>query len=197
MNVTPKQISEMIAEYKEKGYGEDVKGRNWTQMYIHAPHHKFFINGEPTCKLWKRLVAAHLEELRQIGSFDVLLQQLSKMQKHAKIKGIGELTLYDTATCIGCEVRVLPEFVYLHAGAKTGAEAIFGKERIKQCNNMLSKQDFVDACAAFGDLEPLEIEDFLCFYHLDLEDKDGKGRENGVKMRKNVEENKHACVCCC
>ena len=193
MNVTPGQISAMIAEYKAKGYGDDVKRRSWNRMYIHAPHHKFFHEGEPTCKLWMRLVAAHLDELRQIKSFEDLLQQLMKLQKASKLKGIGDLTLYDTATCIGCEVGVLPEFIYLHAGAKTGAVAIFGKERIKQCNNLLTKQDFVDVCVGFSDLEPLEIEDFMCFYHLDLEGDSKKGE----RMRKNVEENKHACVCCC
>lgn len=74
-----------------------------------------------------------------------------------RMKGIGELTIYDTAHRVGIYLRKEPEYVYLHAGARAGARALGlpvdpGYLRIS------------DVPKELRHLKPSEIEDCLCIY---------------------------------
>jgi hypothetical protein len=76
-----------------------------------------------------------------------------------RIKGIGELTVYDIAHRIGAHFGRAPRLVYLHAGTRTGALAL----------NI--KGDSFDPAIlpeAFSRLSPAEIEDCLCIYKDEL-----------------------------
>ncbi len=73
-----------------------------------------------------------------------------------KVSGSGELATYDIALRIGQFKDLKPVNVYLHAGARDGAMALG------------IQVDRVVPISTFGpevqDLEPYEIEDFLCVY---------------------------------
>ncbi len=73
------------------------------------------------------------------------------------------MTIYDTATMLGCPNGVFPEAVYLHAGAAVGAEAIGVNGAV------VEKSVFTAIYPAFEMLEPIQIEDFLCIYKKQLQ----------------------------
>lgn len=156
MKVTALQIEEWISEYLSKGYGDKVLKREWRGGYIrgHAPWN----NTEDCYHKWLELINQKLDNLNEIKDFEALYNEILAL----KISGIGTLTIYDTATMIGCPNGVYPQQIYLHAGAAEGADAL-GIE-----GETATKEQFVAACDAFEKLEPIQIEDFLCIYKRQL-----------------------------
>jgi hypothetical protein len=73
------------------------------------------------------------------------------------IPGVGPLFVYDVATRIGAYLRIEPESVYMHAGAREGAKALGLPFRSKR---ILKHQLPVE----LRRLPPDEVEDFLCTY---------------------------------
>jgi hypothetical protein len=87
--------------------------------------------------------------------FDELYLLIKKLT--SKIKGIGDLTVYDTAHRIGLSLKKLPGSVYLHCGALMGAIAVLG--------SVPSRRLPVTAFpAAFHRLQADQMENFLCIY---------------------------------
>ena len=82
------------------------------------------------------------------------------------IKGIGLLTIYDTARRIGHLLNspIYPkEYVYLAAGAKTGAEKLLNS------NNLRFREPTKIFFPFFGSLPSAFIEDMLCIFKDDIE----------------------------
>jgi hypothetical protein len=96
-------------------------------------------------------------KIQNINKFDELLNLIVK----EKIIGIGPLALYDIALRIGYYIKIKPELIYLHAGAKTGANNFFGR-KIK--NNYLTKEEFESKVDDFKNFSCEEIEAFLCIH---------------------------------
>lgn len=71
------------------------------------------------------------------------------------IHGVGDLAVYDIANRIGCYLRVQPDRVYLHAGARDGARAFELNSGSIQKSELPSE---------FERLSCAEIEDCLCVY---------------------------------
>lgn len=96
-------------------------------------------------------------KIHKISNFDKLYELISS----CKVKGIGELAIYDIAFRIGSYLGEYPKKVYLHAGTRKGAKAlgydIPGK--------YLYKKGFPPPLQV---LKPYEIEDFLCKYKDEL-----------------------------
>lgn len=152
MLVTTQQIAKLIDDYINKGYADRVLNREWRGQYIrgHAPWN----NAEDCYHVWLKIVEDNYERLSKITDFDELYKELEKLA----MKGIGDLTIYDTATMIGCPNGVYPQRVYLHAGAAIGAGAL------GISGTTVDKSVFVKICPDFDRLEPIQIEDFLCIY---------------------------------
>ena len=104
----------------------------------------------------------HTTCLSQASSFDAIHQVVQRVA--ASIRGIGELTVYDTALRIGAKRNLLPVRVYLHRGARDGAAAL-GIDRQR------SPVSTSELPAAFAQLSAHEIEDCLCIYKGLLSDK--------------------------
>ena len=159
MEPTQEQIAAWIEEYIQLPNSTNVMNRKWEQMFIHRLHKEIYAGyNDKASDRWKHTIESQQEALNKHISFDKLYKAIKGITVH----GIGELTKYDTATCIGCPNRVYPEVVYLHAGTAEGAKAlgISGKTATKEL--------FVEVCDAFGKLEPIQIEDFLCIYKAQL-----------------------------
>lgn len=73
------------------------------------------------------------------------------------IPGLGELYIYDASLRISAHLGFLPELVYLHAGARTGAKLLGVDVR----KSVKSHKEFP---RPLWKLKPHEIEDFLCSY---------------------------------
>ena len=169
MKVTCSDIQRWIDEYIEH-CGMSVHTRKWEGKYIngHAPYN----NADDCYHEWLKIVEANIARLTAIATFEELFEEVAKL----KIKGIGDLTIYDTATMIGAKNGVYPQKVYLHAGAAIGAKALGVK------GAEVDKSAFVALCPAFNKLTPMQIEDFLCIYKSHLQG--------------NPKELKYRCICC-
>jgi hypothetical protein len=100
----------------------------------------------------ERLIA-RLAEISRAKSFAHLLAVVDL----AKLKGISELTVYDTALRIGAGQLLEPEEVYLHAGTRKGAMRLglnVNRQSIPRA----------EIPSALTGLSPSEVEDLLCSY---------------------------------
>lgn len=70
------------------------------------------------CESKVRLIR-EIERLKSVNSFKDLYNVVDQII--GSIKGIGELTTYDTALRIGAKLGLEPQDVYLHAGTREGA----------------------------------------------------------------------------
>lgn len=87
-------------------------------------------------------------------------EELYKFIKMNKIKGIGDLAIYDTATRISFYLKCPPDKIYLHAGTRKGVEALL-REKVKgRCIeiNKLPKEFRISG------LHPWQLEVLFCVY---------------------------------
>ncbi|MBI2720410.1 MAG: hypothetical protein HY245_10005 [Rhizobiales bacterium] len=92
-------------------------------------------------------------ELLSATKFHEVLRIVTKSMK--KLRGIGALAIYDFTLRISHVLRLSPTTVYLHAGTRDGAMC-FGVK-----GDSADKNDFDPS---MSQLEPAEIEDFLCVF---------------------------------
>jgi len=116
--------------------------------------HQWRISNLTLRKFAGRLIAIK-NKIKRANNFDELWNMVR--ETGGKIKGVGELAIYDTATRIGAFLRLEPKYVYLHAGTRKGAQALGFKG--KQVYLRLEKLP-----AAFHKLTPAQCEDCLCIY---------------------------------
>jgi len=94
-------------------------------------------------------------EINKVKTFDDLINIIQA----CKIKGVSELTIYDTAQRIGVYLKVYPTKIYLHRGTRVGAEKLLGKIS----GRTITKNDLPSAFQN-SNLTPSQIEDLLCIY---------------------------------
>lgn len=104
---------------------------------------------------WSNAVAGKVRALRAASSFDALYIIL----KQTNVKGIGELTIYDSATRIGRYLKKYPERIYLHAGTRTGLRKLMGKVK----GSYLFKNELPPELRQ-SRLSCSAIENLLCIY---------------------------------
>jgi hypothetical protein len=107
------------------------------------------------------ILLSAIDDIQHCQSFDELLN-LVENELH-DIHGLGELYAYDTALRIGSKLGLLPEKIYLHAGTRKGAKTL-GLDWKARALEMVAMPDELQ------ELEPHEVEDFLCIYEDKLED---------------------------
>ena len=112
-------------------------------------------------KEFARRVLSVKSAVRKCGNFKDLYDVIFEN----KIKGIGRLTVYDSALHIGAYKGLKPKEIYLHRGAKAGAKVI---GIYKRGARTLKMEDMPGALCR---LKPYEIEDFLCIYKKELSGK--------------------------
>lgn len=95
------------------------------------------------------------DDLQDCKSFDELFHLVEAIIR--PIEGIGELAVYDAALRLGAYMKLAPELVYIHMGARTG----FKNLGLHHGQTVISPADLPEA---FRWLEPREIEDCLCIY---------------------------------
>ena len=117
--------------------------------------HQYCISKDSIDKAVEKLKKAKILSIKY-NNFEVLYDDVKNAI--GNIKGIGDLTVYDTALRLGFIMFpiVLPrEYVYLARGAKRGAENLLGKA--------VHYREHISIFAPyFGNLSSHFIEDFLC-----------------------------------
>lgn len=107
--------------------------------------------GRVTLRKFERKLQAKRRRIQACNNFTSLHELIGLL----RIDGIGELAVYDIAQRIGEYLGLIPDEVYLHAGAKDGARALGLKGK------KLSKGDLP---APLRDLSADWVESFLCIY---------------------------------
>jgi hypothetical protein len=97
----------------------------------------------------------HRSEISHAASFETLIQ----IVRDCRINGIGELAVYDTAVRIGAYLNLSPQRIYLHAGARVGADAL-----IPGNNSDIIEKHQLPLEFQSDDLSCYELEDMLCIY---------------------------------
>jgi radical SAM protein with 4Fe4S-binding SPASM domain len=147
-----KQLDE-IASYKSisdcaSSYYRENKER------IKASHQIRISN--KTLKFFGVQVSKHITKDSNFKNFEELFKKVKKIA--GSVKGIGNLTIYDTALRIGFYLsnQVFPkDFVYLSRGTKEGAEALLGR-KVKNAENVEVFRKY------FNELDSRQIENILC-----------------------------------
>lgn len=105
--------------------------------------------------VFEKLVAK-TNELQNSKSFEEILGIVDS----CRVKGFGDLAVYDTSLRIGVWLKKEPEYVYLHAGTKKGAKAkILG---LKTRGRKYIKMEEIPY--PLNQLSPMQVEDILCIY---------------------------------
>lgn len=137
---------------RRAGLAQDAGGKKLRHQYLIPPD---------VLTEWSRILLRYGRTIGECRSFAELHEFLRKVRR--KVRGIGRLTVYDTALRIGSlrKLNLAPEAVYLHAGAKVGAKAMgfAGRERA------ITRGHFPKE---FRSLKPYEIEHCLCVYRREL-----------------------------
>jgi hypothetical protein len=86
--------------------------------------------------------------------------ELFDIIKTNRPKGAGELITYDVALSIGYYLKLYPEKVYVHAGAKKGLENILNR---KYHGDRINKNELPEPFCSCN-LDCILLEDFLCHH---------------------------------
>ena len=125
----------------------------------------------------KKETASKLKDLWPLPPYRTFEELYDWVESNIKkpIHGIGPLTTYDIALRLGFlyDEPLLPkEQVYIQAGAQTGIKALSADPAY---SSLFPERDWkvgaypiADFKAAFGDMESMFIEDFLCVFHSQL-----------------------------
>lgn len=166
------RTSREVCEFYWRDYGESVeqdqrwfsacKGRTAIERAAGAvlangklhPHQ--WRVGRATLSLWVKALLKHEHQIEHAANFHELHQAIS----NAKIAGVGELTIYDTAHRLGLARGLLPQQVYVHAGVRRGARALG--------LGAATRIEMHKLPAPLNRLSPAAAEDVLCIYKDDL-----------------------------
>jgi hypothetical protein len=85
--------------------------------------------------------------------------ELYEVVKSRRVYGVGDLAIYDAAVRIGAFLNILPDQIYLHAGARIGAEGMLGRIHTEKIDKSDLPVEFSQS-----DLGCYELEDILCIY---------------------------------
>lgn len=104
------------------------------------------------------------DEISNAKCFDDVM----KIIRNTKVIGFGDLSIYDASVRISAYLGLVPDKVYLHAGTKEGAKYLEDKKLLPEGASdkiMLPMDDFPEPIQK---LNPLQVENFLCSFKLDL-----------------------------
>lgn len=79
-----------------------------------------------------------------------------------KVKGFGELSIYDTAMRISSHMNIEPDKVYLHAGARKGMEVLENKGYVEPGSAQKKYIETKDMPKPMQQLKAAETEHLLC-----------------------------------
>lgn len=116
--------------------------------------HQYRIKRE-VLKNFSDSIIQHINAISKANNFTELITIIQS----SKVKGIGELAVYDISVRVGGFLNIWPDRIYLHAGAKTGALAL----NLNITSDVISRDD-LPLELKDSDLSCYELEDILCIY---------------------------------
>lgn len=99
-----------------------------------------------------------MNEILKARSFDEIYQIVTE----CKVKGFGELSIYDTSIRIASHLNIEPDKVYLHAGARKGMEILEEKGYVEEGSSKKKYIEIKDMPKPMQQLKAAETEHLLC-----------------------------------
>ena len=97
-----------------------------------------------------------IAEIRRCKTF----HDLFLLTQAIKPSGIGSLSTYDFALRVGMSLGLEPMYIYLHAGARIGAENLLGEDKVNN-RGYLCLEEIPEPLRY---MEPYHIENFFCIH---------------------------------
>lgn len=121
-------------------------------------------------KLVRDKLLMRIDEINAARTFD----QLMEIVDSSRVKGFGELSVYDTAIRLARFKNLEPDKVYLHAGAKKGFEILEDKGYVTKGSSQKKYLTREEIPAEFNSLKLYEVENHACLYKNDYLSLDNK-----------------------
>ena len=119
---------------------------------------------DPTLMEMARNVLTKIAEISTCKTFEGVYDII----KSVKVKGFGELSIYDATVRITAFLGIIPENVYLHAGALVGARTLELQGALPAGSSekgVVPLKDFPEPLRKVG---ALKVENLLCSFKNDL-----------------------------
>ncbi|MBK8848920.1 MAG: hypothetical protein IPN73_02055 [Saprospiraceae bacterium] len=107
-----------------------------------------------------------INNVLQARSFD----EIYSIVESCKVKGFGELSIYDTSMRIASKLNIEPDKVYLHAGARKGMEILEAKGYVPEGTSKKKYVDKKDLPLIMQALKAADIEHLCCSMKKELEE---------------------------
>lgn len=139
---------------------------NGIEYFIRHNHQEVFLDKEgkqrgvsyEISKQVRDNLIRRMNDVLKAKTFD----ELFAIVLECKVKGFGELSIYDTTMRIASHMNIEPDKVYLHAGARKGMEILENKGYVEEGSAKKSFVELKDMPKAMQTLKAAETEHMLC-----------------------------------
>lgn len=139
---------------------------NGIEYFIRHNHQEVFLDkdgnkrGVPfeVSKQVRDNLIKRMNDILKARTFDEIFQVVTE----CKVKGFGELSIYDTSMRIASHLNIEPDKIYLHAGARKGLEILEEKGYVKDGSSKKKYVEIKEMPKQMQQLKAAETEHMLC-----------------------------------
>ena len=139
---------------------------NGIEYFIRHNHQEVFLdrNGNQRgvsyeiSKQVRNNLIKRMNDLLKARNFDEIFQIVTE----CKVKGFGELSIYDTSMRIASHLNIEPDKIYLHAGARKGLEILEKKGYVELGSSKRKNIEIKNMPEPMQKLKAAESEHMLC-----------------------------------
>lgn len=139
---------------------------NGIEYFIRHNHQEVFLDkdgnkrGVPfeVSKQVRENLINRMNDILKARTFDEIFQVVTE----CKVRGFGELSIYDTSMRISSHLNIEPDKIYLHAGARKGLEILEEKGYIENGSSKKKYVEIKEMPEPMQQLKAAETEHMLC-----------------------------------
>ncbi len=139
---------------------------NGIEYFIRHNHQEVFLDkdgnqrGVPfeVSKQVRNNLIQRMNDILKARTFDEIFEVVTE----CKVKGFGELSIYDTSMRIASHLNIEPDKIYLHAGARKGLEILEEKGYIEEGSSKRKYVEIKEMPEQMQQLKAAETEHMLC-----------------------------------
>jgi len=148
--------SDGIFKLTNQGFDYFIR-HNHQEVFIDKDGNQRGITTEISKQVRNNLIK-RMNDLSKSRSFDEIIQIVTE----CKVKGFGELAIYDTSMRIASHLNIEPDKIYIHAGARKGMEILEKKGYVAKGTSKKKSVDISEMPKEIAKLKAAETEHFLC-----------------------------------
>ena len=161
------RLDALLAFYRSQSSLRDaVHTAGYARNYDCKKHSHQSRTPQSSLQKVRAILQRKLSDIYKCESFDELHQLVERTTE--EVRWFGELAVYDTALRIGAYIGVYPRKIYLHRGTRGGCRKLQHSCKALRLDLKCLAIDVIQLPRAIRNLQPWEIEDFLCIYKNDF-----------------------------